>query len=260
MASGDDGIHADAALEISGGDVSITKSYEGIESSLITINDGNIHIVASDDGFNAAGGADGSSVNGRPGQNNFESPGGDNYLYINGGYTVVNAAGDGIDANGAIEMTGGTVIVSGPTNNGNGALDYLGSFKISGGFLVAAGSSGMAQSPSEASTQYSLMVNFDAMQPAGTLFHIETEDGADVLTFMSSKEYQSVVLSSPELEKGETYLVYTGGGATGTVTDGLYSGGTYTPGTEVYSLTISGMVTVAGSSGGGMMPPGGGRR
>jgi len=98
------------------------------------------------------------------------------------------------------------------------------------------------------------------------MVHIETEDGEEILTFVPTKEYQSVLLSSPELQNGSTYVVYSGGSSTGTVTDGLYSGGTYTAGTQVTSFTISSMVTGAGSGGfpggpGGNMPgPGGGRR
>ncbi len=50
-------------------------------------------------------------------------------------------------------MAGGTVLVNGPTNDGNGSLDYDGTFDISGGILVATGSSGMAQMPSDSSSQ-----------------------------------------------------------------------------------------------------------
>ena len=67
ISSGDDGIHADEKLIIDDGDIDILKSYEGLESSNITINNGNINIVASDDGINVAGGNDQSSMN-RPGQ------------------------------------------------------------------------------------------------------------------------------------------------------------------------------------------------
>ncbi|MGA1826037.1 MAG: hypothetical protein ACMUIP_15385 [bacterium] len=83
LASGDDGIHADAAIEINNAYINITKSYEGIESAIITINDGDIHIVSSDDKINVVGGNDGSSINGRPGQNNFTLSG-NQYLSING--------------------------------------------------------------------------------------------------------------------------------------------------------------------------------
>lgn len=248
--SGDDGAHADATLTINGGDLRITQSYEGIESAAITINDGTLHIVASDDGINAAGGADGSSINGRMGQNPFEASG--NYsLRISGGYIAVDALGDGVDINGSIDMTAGVVIVHGPTSNGNGALDYLGTFNISGGFLVAAGSAGMAQAPSASSTQYSVMHTFSSAQAADTIVHIETQDGQEILTFTPTKAYQSVVVSSPELKNGATYLVYSGGSASGAVADGLYSGGTYTAGAQVGSFTISSIVTGAGAAGRG---------
>jgi hypothetical protein len=258
LTSGDDGIHSDSTLQINGGDISIANSYEGIESAVLTINNGTIHIVASDDGINAAGGQDSSSMGGRPGRGDFESSG-DYHLYITGGYIAVDAIGDGLDINGPIDMTGGTVIVNGPTANNNGALDYAGAFNITGGFLVAVGSSGMAQAPSASSTQYTVMHTFPSPRAAGSVAHIETEGGEGILTFAPTKAYQSVVLSSPELENGSTYVVYSGGSSTGTVTDGLYSGGTYTPGAQVAELTITGMVTGAGPGGGGFPGGGGGR-
>jgi len=99
------------------------------------------------------------------------------------------------------------------------------------------------------------------------MVHFETEDGEEILTFVPTKAYQSVVLGSPELKNGSTYIVYSGGSSTGTVTDGLYSGGTYTAGTQITSFTISSIVTSAGSSrsgfpsgAGGNMVPGGMRR
>lgn len=51
--------------------IQINRSYEGLEALNILISGGSITVTASDDGINAAGGNDGSSVNGRPGQNNF---------------------------------------------------------------------------------------------------------------------------------------------------------------------------------------------
>ena len=266
LASGDDGVHADDVLTINGGVLNITQSYEGLESVIITINDGTIHLVASDDGINASSGNDGAAAGGMPGRGPgfFES--GDNYLYVNGGYIAMDAMGDGLDINGPIDMTGGVVIVNGPTANNNGALDYAGAFNLTGGFLVAVGSSGMAQAPSTSSTQYSVMHTFPSPQAAGTMVHIETEGGEEILTFVPTKEYQSVLLSSPKLKNGSTYSVYSGGSSTGTVTDGLYSGETYTAGTQVTSFAISSMVTGAGSGGfpggpGGNMPgPGGGRQ
>jgi hypothetical protein len=249
IASGDDGIHSNTSLAIDGGDITITKSYEGIESSTIALNDGTVHVTASDDGINAAGGNDASSMGGRPGQNLF-STSASCTLSINGGHVYVDAGGDGLDVNGPITMAGGVVVVNGPTNNGNGAIDYTGSFKLTGGFLVAAGSSGMAQAPSASSTQNSVMVNAASALPAGTLFHIETREGEDVLTFLPAKTYQSVVVSSPEFASGTTYDVYTGGQVSGSADGGVYADSAYTPGAQLGSFTISGRVTVLGSGGG----------
>lgn len=257
LATGDDGLHADTNLTILGGDLSITRSYEGIESSQIQIAGGTIHVVASDDGVNASDGTGSGGVAGF-GPGFVET--GDQSLTVRGGYLVVDALGDGIDINGPIEMTGGTVLVMGPTANNNGALDYSGSFQVSGGLLVAVGSAGMPQAPSEASTQNSLMHNFIAVQPAGTVLHLENEDGEEVLTFQPWREYVSVVVSSAELGDGGSYTLYTGGSASGTAVNGLYPDGSYTPGEEVVTFTIASSLTSTGAEARGFGPgPGGGR-
>ena len=256
IATGDDGMHADANLEINNGTIEISQSYEGIESAVITINGGNISVASSDDGINVAGG-DGSGFGpggpgGRPprgGQDTFVEYTGDYYLYINGGNIVVEASGDGVDVNGAIEMTAGTVIVNGPTEQMNGALDYDGTFTMTGGFFVAAGSAGMAQTPDISSSQNALLLNLNGTLQAGTLIHIEDSGGNTVLTMAPSKAYQSIALSSPNLVSGETYTVYYGGSDSGTLTDSLYSSGTYSGGTEYTSFTISSTVTMIGNAG-----------
>ena len=123
-------------------------------------------------------------------------------------------------------MTAGTVVVDGPTARMNGAVDYDGTFNISGGFLVAAGSSGMVMAPSTSSSQSSLLKTF-ATQSAGTLVHIESTAGGNVVTFAPSKAFQSIVVSSPAVSKGETYNVSLGGSSAGASADGLYEAGAY---------------------------------
>lgn len=242
IATGDDGIHAGSTLDINDGNINISKSYEGLESEVITINGGNIKVVASDDGINASSSSssDDSSTN--------EQSTGNAKLNINGGYVVVDASGDGVDANGSIYMKDGVVIVNGPTSDGDGALDYDGEFVLTGGTLIAAGSSRMAQAPSDSSEQKVLSIGLSNQQE-NSLIRVETEDGEEVVTFMPSKKYQSVIISSPKLEDGKTYNIYTGGTSTGEAKDGLYSGGEYSGGTKVDSATISGTVTQVGKSG-----------
>ncbi|MEZ4525586.1 MAG: hypothetical protein R2941_06665 [Desulfobacterales bacterium] len=122
-------------------------------------------------------------------------------------------------------------------------MDYDGSFKISGGLLVAAGSSGMAQAPGTSSTQNSLLLSFSSTKTAGTLVHIRNSSGIGILTFAPSKTYQSVAFSSPDLKTGSGCSIYYGGSSTGTVKDGLYANGTYTPGTLYKTFTVSTVVT-----------------
>jgi hypothetical protein len=242
LSSGDDGVHSEINTDVNGGDITISNSYEGLESTIITINAGNIHINSSDDGVNVGTGAE-------PGQ---MSPGSStSFLYLNGAYLVVNANGDGIDINGSIVMTAGTVLVNGPVQNDNGALDYDVTFDLSGGFIVAAGSSGMAMAPGTTSTVNSLLLNFTASQKAGTLVNIQNSEGTSLLTFAPAKTYQSIEVTMPSFITGSQYTVYTGGSSTGTLTDGLYEGGSYTPGTKYTSFTISSPVTKIGNTNGG---------
>ena len=231
ITSGDDGIHADNSITIDGGEIDITKSYEGIESTVVTIEDGTIHLVSSDDGINIAGGNDSS---GNPFAVDSSA-----YFELSGGYIFVNAQGDGCDSNGSVYMSGGTMIINGPTDSMNGALDYNGTFEVTGGYLLAVGSAGMAESTSSTSTQETMAYSYGSTQSAGLMIHIETESGEEILTFVPTKTYQAVVLCSADLEVGTTYVVYSGGSSTGTETDGLYSGGTYTAGTELGEITIS---------------------
>ncbi len=254
LASGDDGVHADAAIDIKGGDLTIAKSYEGMEAANITLDAGTVHVTSSDDALNASAGGTGNAFGGGMGGGN-QSDG--SQLTINGGTLVVDSYGDGLDSNGSIAMTGGTVLVSGPTEQMNGAIDYNGGFAISGGLLVAAGSSGMAEAPATDSTQSSVLIFFSATQPGGTTVNIQDSAGQNVLTFTPAKDFQSIVVSSSALSSGASYTVYTGGSAAGTIVDGLMTEGSYSGGAQAATFSVASTVTQVGS-GGGFGPGGGG--
>ncbi|ULL19329.1 carbohydrate-binding domain-containing protein [Paenibacillus sp. H1-7] len=255
VTSGDDGIHADSSVVISGGTIQIAKSYEGIEGSNITISGGDIKVTASDDGINVAGGADGSSTNGRPGQNNFSAASSNNKLTITGGSLYVNSTGDGLDSNGSIVMSGGNVVVSGPTENGNGALDYDGTFELTGGLLMAAGSSGMAQAPSDTSSQHSILMTYSQSQKAGTVVELKDKDGKTIASLTPDKSFQTVVIGSPELKKDAAYSLYTGG--TKTVEFTVANITTWLNESGVTTARSGGPGGLGGGPGGG---PGGGAR
>lgn len=244
LSSGDDGIHADDTFTIENGNINIEKSYEGLEASTIYLKDGTVHINASDDGINAAGGSDSSSLN-RKGANIFTSD--NSKIEITGGYYVIHADGDGIDSNGDITMEDGTIIIEGPTDNGNGAIDYNGTYNMNGGTLIAVGSSGMAEAPSSSSKQNSMKVSFST-QKANTTIQI-TNNNKPLLTFSPSKNYSSLVYSSASLTKNETYTI-SFGESNSENTDGIIStSDEIVEGNILTTLTLKDTITTYGNGG-----------
>ncbi|MCR4797565.1 MAG: carbohydrate-binding domain-containing protein [Lachnospiraceae bacterium] len=210
--AGDDGMHADLETRIDGGNISVAKSYEGIEGQIVVISGGEIAVTSSDDGVNAGGGADSSGETSGfgGGKDMFSATNEDCHIYIYGGLLSVNSQGDGLDSNGYLTMADGTVTVDGPSNDGNGALDFGDGCNgtISGGTIIATGMSGMAETFSSESTQASVMVNLEsAVSGEVTL----TDSNGNVLASLTpTKSYNSVVISSPDLTDGETYTLKTG--------------------------------------------------
>lgn len=237
LRSGDDGIHADTSLNITEGTVNILQSYEGLESASICISGGNVSVTASDDGINAAGGTDASALGGRPGQGNFASSSGD--IVISGGYLVIDASGDGIDSNGTLTVSGGITLVSGPTDNANGALDYQTSATVTGGILIALGSQGMSQNFSEAQNQGALIYAFSA-QTGGTSFALQDENGRAVVSFTPNKAYQSAVVTAPGIQDGGTYTLVAGGTVENTDQNGFAQDAVIQGGSVLATVTMSG--------------------
>lgn len=204
IAAGDDGIHAYNMLLIQDGTINITKSYEGLEAQVITINGGDISIIANDDGINAGGGAD-SSANTRPGVLDVAE---NCTININGGSVYVNSAGDGIDSNGYVYFNGGYVVVDGPTNNGNGALDAGINISISGGTVIAVGASGMAETLGNNSTVNNASIYFASAEPAKTIVTIKDSSDNIVIEYTSAKAFNHMSVGTKAFKTGETYTIY----------------------------------------------------
>ena len=262
---GDDALHAEGLLIITGGDIDVSKSCEGVEGYKILVTGGDIDVVSSDDGFNAAGGSSGSGYNhdgfgGGPDMGGvYMDADSDAYIFITGGTININADGDGIDSNGCIGITGGSVYVLGPSDNGNGAMDYGICAAITGGEIVAVGGSGMAQGFGDESTQCSALVNFDEWIDAGETITLTNSDGKEVLSYKADKKFNSVVISTSDMKQGGIYTLTVGDqGSTFTLDDITYSegsGGMQRPGGN---LDNGGMQRPGGNSDdGNMQRPGG---
>ena len=262
---GDDALHAEGLLIITGGDIDVSKSCEGGEGYKILVTGGDIDVISSDDGFNAAGGSSGSGDNhdgfgGGPGMGGVDMDAdNDAYILITGGTININANGDGIDSNGCIGITGGSVYVLGPSDNGNGAIDYGICAAITGGEIVAVGGSGMAQGFGDESTQCSALVNFDEWIDAGETITLTDSDGKEVLSYKADKKFNSVVISTSDMKQGDNYTLTVGDqSSTFTLDDITYSegsGGMHRPGGN---LDNGGMQRPGGNSDdGNMQRPGG---
>lgn len=134
-------------------------------------------------------------------------------LLITGGKITVNADGDGLDSNGDLRVEGGDITVNGPSNGGNGAIDIGtengGVGFISGGTLIALGTSSMAENFGSTSTQCAFLVTMNSFG-AGETITITDSQGNVLYTGVTVKSANSVVFSSADLSVGETYTVTTG--------------------------------------------------
>ncbi len=231
LSTGDDGIHADSELTVEGGSITVSESYEGLEANVITISGGTADITASDDGINVAGGNDSSSTGGMWGNDIFAADE-SCLLTISGGRITVNASGDGVDSNGSIVMSGGELYISGPTDNGNGTLDFNGDFEITGGTLLGVGSSGMAQVMNRG-TQASVSATINGTVSGGSVLVLKTANGDEIASFTAPKSYNFVVASSPLMNEGDKISFYLDGELLGTLTASVNignSGGMGNPG------------------------------
>ena len=249
ISAGDDGIHSDTSFYIESGTILIEECYEGIEAPVIDIAGGDITLYPSDDGLNANGGSGdmfggmGGFSGGKPGMSGSdgetpdfsvsdgemsqlpESTNADSgdedeeesYIRISGGtLTIINETAqdaDGIDSNGSIYITGGTIRVS-MANSGGYALDVGsesgGVMEISGGSIVGCGSYSMAESFDSTSTQPSILYTYSAGAEAGATVALEDTDGNVIISYTPPCSFSCVNLSCEEMEVGETYLMVIG--------------------------------------------------
>ena len=161
------------------------------------------------------------------------------YVYICGGSLTINAEGDGIDSNGDLLISAGEVYVEGSTGDGDGALDYAGTGQISGGSIVALGSTGMAQSLEPTDNQGVMLVTLSG--EAGSTVTLSDASGTELASYTATKSYACAVVSCEGIARGETYTLSNGSQSVevtmdsisySDVTGGMGQGGQGGPGQE----------------------------
>ena len=217
------GIKAEGNVEISGGTIRITRSFEGIESreGSLRISGGHIEVTARDDGINA-----------------------ETLIAISGGYLFIHATGDGIDCNGDIEISGGTTVVQGPTSNSFGALDCGDNdvIRVTGGVLIAYGAAGEAKYPDASqSTQYAMGYTVTLRQ--GTVYSLRDANGNAICTFEALQNAQSLCISTPDMQNGATYKLFEGALPTGDAENGFYADSTAAGGNGILTFTVSSILS-----------------
>ena len=226
--AGDDGIHADAEALIEGGTIDVAESYEGIEALSIKVSGGDIKTVASDDGFNAAGGnaSSGSQTFGNDdwggSRGGFSDGGTNGSIEISGGNIYVKAGGDGIDSNGSVAISGGYTVVCGPSQGDTSVIDFNSEGTITGGTFIGTGGAGMAESFSN-STQGLIAVSVGD-QSAGSTVTLKDASDNVLVEVTPELDYAVVYVSTQDMTQGETYTLTAGSYSESiTLSDIMYS-------------------------------------
>lgn len=198
----DDGIQAEHALIIQDGSIEITESDEGMEGKSVDIFGGVIKINASDDGINAAG----------PAETEWEKMQDQEgvYIHLAGGEIWISANADGVDSNGDLYIDGGELYLSTPVIGDASIIDYNGTSKITGGTVLAAGGTMMMQHFGEESTQNYVVNYYEETQAGGTEIQLIDAEGTVLASFAPEKDFEAVIISSPDLLTDGTYQILTG--------------------------------------------------
>ena len=186
----DDGLHADGVLSISGGEVNVIESHEGLEGNVIRILGGETHVYGNDDGLNAGKGA--------------ETP----LIDISGGILEVTTPSgdtDGIDSNGNITISGGTVFVKCGAQMGGmaGSIDLDGTITVTGGTVIALG--GICETPG--SDSVNTYISSGTSFSTGAYAVKDSSTGEELLSFELESGYTSLWIASEKLEQGSSYIL-----------------------------------------------------
>ncbi len=170
-------------------------------------------------------------------------------IQMNGGSLVLDAEGDGVDSNGSVEVTGGVLLVNGPSSSNDGAFDYDLEATVTGGTVLMVGSTGMAQNFTSGTQPFSFS---SVSGSAGQSVAVVDGDGTVVASLTAARQFGMVLASSPAFVEGGSYSIVVGGSVSGANADGYTDDGSVDGGSTTdaqASTTASGGVGGLGSDG-----------
>jgi hypothetical protein len=279
---GGKGLNADTDINVAGGETTITttggKYYytQSLTSSPKGVKaDGNVNISGGKLNISVTGQSDGSE--GLESKKEMTISGGETYVYayddainaasainISGGKVYAYALNnDGIDSNGSLTISGGLVIASGTSSPECGIdVDNSNQFKINGGTVIAIGGGSLQSKPSSASAQCSVEYGGLSITKGNNVAVLDSSN-KPIIAFKMPKSLSggSFFFSSSSLSQGSSYTISSGGSVSSysELWNGWYNGGTWSNGTTVQTFSISSVVTSLGTStNGGMGGNGGG--
>lgn len=192
----DDGLRGKDSVRIKGGNVSVTSEGHGVkitnetESSkgYLLVEKGSLSIDSEKDGVHAT-----------------------QLINVTGGTLDVKAGNEAIDVDKDITITGGTVLLAASKGVNHGAIAYGGSCTVNKGTLFAVGNSTPAKDISSSSPQPSMLYKGSMDLPKNSSIEIKDASGKTVAKFTARKQFQSVLVSIPDLSSGKTYTLYING-------------------------------------------------
>lgn len=218
-----DAIRATHAIEQTGGDVNVEASYEALEARYIVLSGGKSLLHSEDDAINGV--ADDHDT--------AENPIGSAVL-LSGTYLCVYAGKDGVDVDGSLAVTGGTVLIFGTTSDSR-VFDYNSSAALTGGAFAALGGKDFLADFTGAINQATFACKLPETASHTPITLID-ENGKAVLSITSAYTYETALLSAPALQKAKTYTVCLGGEVSGADENGFAAAPTQTGGTELGTL------------------------
>lgn len=240
------GMKSDGAMYIHGGDIMVRctggEGSEGIESkSTMDITGGTVRAYCYDDALNSSAA-----------------------MTISGGFVFGMGTGnDGIDSNATLTVTGGVVIACGTTVPEGGFDCDENTFTVTGGTLIGIG--GTTSTPTQSVTIQPVAIVGGSAISKGAFITLADSNGNNIFAFKVPMDYTNqgytLLVSSPQMTKGSSYVIGYGGTVTGgTDQCGYVTGATVTDSNTLASLTLSSVITTYNYSGGmGGGQPGGGQ-